>query len=59
MSQKHARLTMPDALFNFLTLLGWNPGDDREVFTRDEMIQAFSLDRVQSSPAQVDLKKLK
>ena len=47
-----------DALFNYLALLGWSPGDDREVMTREEMVEAFTLDRCQSSAAQVDLKKL-
>jgi glutamyl-tRNA synthetase len=47
-----------DALFNYLTLLGWSPGDDREIMTREEMIEAFTLERCQSSAAQVDLKKL-
>lgn len=47
-----------DALFNYLALLGWSPGDDREVMTRDEMVEAFTLERCQSSAAQVDLKKL-
>ena len=47
-----------DALFNYLALLGWSPGDDREVMTRDEMVEAFELARCQSSPAQVDLRKL-
>jgi glutamyl-tRNA synthetase len=47
-----------DALFNYLALLGWSPGDDREVMTKDEMTEAFTLDRVQSSPAQMDVDKL-
>lgn len=47
-----------DALFNFLTLLGWSPGEDREKMTRDEIISAFTLDRVKSGPAQFDLRKL-
>ncbi|MDF7801995.1 glutamate--tRNA ligase [Pontiellaceae bacterium B1224] len=47
-----------DALFNYLALLGWSPGDDREVMTRKEMIEAFTLERCQSSAAQVDLRKL-
>jgi glutamyl-tRNA synthetase len=47
-----------EALFNYLVLLGWSPGDDREKMNRDEMIQAFTLDRVQSSPAKMDLRKL-
>ena len=49
---------LPDALFNYLALLGWSPGDDREVMAIEEMIEAFDLARCQSSPAQVDLKKL-
>lgn len=47
-----------DALFNYLALLGWSPGDDREVMTREEMIEAFTLERCQSSAAQFDVKKL-
>lgn len=50
---------LPDALFNFLVLLGWAPGDDREIMTREEMIEAFSLDRCKSSAARFDMKKLK
>ena len=46
------------ALFNYLTLLGWNPGDEREKMTKEELIEAFSLDRVKSAPAQMDIKKL-
>lgn len=49
---------LADALFNYLALLGWSPGDDREVMTREEMTQSFSLEQVQSSPAQMDMKKL-
>lgn len=47
-----------DALFNFLVLLGWAPGDDREVMTRQELIDSFTLDRCKSSAARFDLKKL-
>jgi len=49
---------LPDAVFNYLALLGWSPGDDREKMTREEMIEAFTLDRVKSGPAQMDLKKM-
>jgi glutamyl-tRNA synthetase len=49
---------LPEALFNFLALLGWAPGDDREIMPRDEMIAAFDLDRCKSSAARFDLKKL-
>jgi glutamyl-tRNA synthetase len=47
-----------EALFNYLALLGWSPGDDREKMSRDDMIAAFTLDRVKSGPAQMDLRKL-
>lgn len=49
---------LPDALVNFLALLGWSPGDDREVMTLAEMIALFSLDRIKSSPARMDMAKL-
>ena len=49
---------LPEALFNSLALLGWSPGDDREVMSRDEMIAAFTLDRVRSAPSQLDMTKL-
>ncbi|MGI6100495.1 MAG: glutamate--tRNA ligase [Lentisphaerae bacterium] len=49
---------LPEALFNFLALLGWAPGDDREIMTRGEMVEAFDLDRCKSSAARFDLKKL-
>ena len=47
-----------DVLFNYLTLLGWNPGDDTEIMDREELIRRFDLDRVQSSAAQMDPAKL-
>ena len=34
----------PEALVNFLAFLGWNPGDERELFSLDELVDAFSLD---------------
>ena len=49
---------LPEALFNFLALLGWAPGEDREVMTRAEMVTAFTLDRCKSSAARFDIKKL-
>ncbi len=49
---------LPEALFNSLALLGWSPGDDREVMTRDEMVAAFTLERVRSAPSQLDMAKL-
>ncbi|MBN1863689.1 MAG: glutamate--tRNA ligase [Victivallales bacterium] len=49
---------LPDALFNFLALLGWSPGDGREKMTKPEMAAAFSLPRVLGSPAKFDIAKL-
>lgn len=49
---------LAEALFNYLTLLGWSPGDDREVIARDEAIRLFDLRRVKSAPARMDLEKL-
>ncbi len=49
---------LPEALFNYLALLGWSPGDDREMMTKEELIEAFSLERVLASPAKFDLAKL-
>ncbi|MFZ2653610.1 MAG: glutamate--tRNA ligase family protein [Victivallales bacterium] len=49
---------LPDALFNYLSLLGWSPGDDREKMSRKEIIDAFTLERVKSSSAQFDTNKL-
>ena len=48
----------PDALINFLALLGWNPGDEQEIFSLGELVEAFSLDRVGVSGVQFDLDKL-
>jgi glutamyl-tRNA synthetase len=49
---------LPQALFNYLLLLGWNPGDDREVLSREEMVELFSLEKVHVTAAKFDLKKL-
>ena len=49
---------MPEALFNFMTLLGWNPGTDQEIFSRQELIDQFSLEKVQKSGAIFDMVKL-
>lgn len=49
---------LPEALFNYLSLLGWSPGDDREKLSRDELVSLFSLERVQQSSAQMDPRKL-
>jgi glutamyl-tRNA synthetase len=47
----------PEAVVNFLALLGWNPGNDQEIFSMEELIQLFSLDRVSKSGAKFDYEK--
>ena len=49
---------LPEALFNYLLLLGWNPGDEREVLTRQEMIELFDIEKVHVTAAKFDIKKL-
>jgi len=48
---------LPEAVVNFLALLGWNPGDDREIFSMDELIQAFSIDHCSRKGAKFDYEK--
>ena len=50
---------LPEALMNFLAFLGWNPGTQQEIFSMDELVQAFSIDRVSKSPAKFDQNKVK
>lgn len=47
-----------EAIRNYVALLGWNPGDEREFFTMDELIEAFSLEGLSKSPAIFDVNKL-
>jgi len=47
----------PDAVVNFLSLLGWNPGTEQEIFSMQELIEQFSLDRVSKSGAKFDYEK--
>jgi len=49
---------LPEAMVNFLAMLGWNDGTEQEIFSLDELIQKFSLDRVQKSGARFDEKRL-
>jgi len=49
---------LPEAMFNFLASMGWNDGTEQEIFTVDELVAKFSLDRVQRSGAQFDEKRL-
>jgi glutamyl-tRNA synthetase len=47
----------PEAVVNFLALLGWNPGTEQEIFTLDELIESFTLERVNKSGARFDPEK--
>ena len=67
LSKRHAAVSveeyrdagyLPSALLNYLALLGWAPEDGREVMTRDEMVAEFAVERVNSSSATFDTKKL-
>jgi glutamyl-tRNA synthetase len=49
---------LPEAMANFLATLGWNDGTEQEVFTFNELIEKFSLSRVQKSPARFDEQRL-
>lgn len=49
---------LPEALRSFLATLGWNDGTTQEIFSTEELIQKFTLDRVQKSPAQFDRERL-
>jgi glutamyl/glutaminyl-tRNA synthetase len=49
---------LPEALLNFIALVGWAPGQDREIVTMDQMIELFSLDGIQKTNARFDRKKL-
>ena len=65
--RKHAELNLmlyreqgylPEALLNYLALLGWNPGTAQEIFSLDELVRAFSFERVQHGGARFDWEKL-
>ena len=49
---------LPEAMVNFLALLGWSPGNDQELFTRDELIAAFSLEGISGGNAVFNPEKL-
>ena len=49
---------LPEAICNYLALLGWSPGDDKENITMEELVKLFTVERVNSSPARFDMKKL-
>jgi len=57
-AEYRARGVLPEALLNFLALLGWSPGEDREFLTVDEMVAAFTLERVSKTSSRFDEEKL-
>lgn len=50
---------LSEALVNFIALLGWSPGGNIEIMSRDEMVEKFSLERVRPTPAKFDIEKLR
>jgi len=48
---------LPEALFNYLALLGWSPGNDLSLLTREEMIQSFDLTNIKAAPVRMDMTK--
>ncbi len=50
---------LPEATLNFLALLGWNPGTEQEIFSLEQLIDTFSLDRINKSGARFDIQKAK
>lgn len=49
---------LPEALINFMALIGWNPGTEQEIFSLDELVRTFSIERVQKSPGVFNVEKL-
>ncbi len=49
---------LPEALLNFLSLVGWNPGTEQEIFSKEELVQSFDLERVQKSAGFFNIEKL-
>src|SRR5207249_4991893 len=49
---------LPEAMVNFLALLGWSPGGDAELFSRDELVAAFAIDGISGSSAVFNTEKL-
>lgn len=50
---------LPEAVINFLAFLGWNPGDQREIFSMEELFEAFSVERIGKSGTKFDINKAK
>lgn len=67
MSKRHGALStteyrdlgyLPEAILNFMALIGWNPGGEKEIFSMQELIETFSIDRIQKSPGVFNSVKL-
>jgi glutamyl-tRNA synthetase len=50
---------LPEAFLNLLAMLGWNDGTDQEIFSLDEMIEKFSIERISKAGAKFDFEKAK
>ncbi|QCK13670.1 glutamate--tRNA ligase [Mangrovivirga cuniculi] len=50
---------LPDAFINFLSLLGWNPGNDEDIFSKERLIELFDINRIQKAGAKFDIEKAK
>jgi len=50
---------LPEAMFNFLTLIGWNPGTEQEIFSKDELVASFDISRIQKSGGAFNEEKLR
>jgi glutamyl-tRNA synthetase len=50
---------LPEALVNYLSLLGWSPGDDRQILSMEDLVESFTIDRITKTPARFDLDKLR
>ena len=55
--QYQAKGYLPEAMVNFLALLGWSPGGENEILSLEQLVEQFSLERVSKSPAVFDLDK--
>jgi len=49
---------LPETMMNFLAFLGWNPGGEKEIFSKEELVQEFSLSKIQKSGARINAEKL-
>lgn len=56
--QYRARGYLPEALINYLALLGWNPGTDQEIFSLEELVKTFDMSQIQKGGAMFDIEKL-